>query len=232
MDIEIFYLRTPHPEGQNEFIRIPIKLIPKEIFDAYNVWPLVCNGSVYIEICCGMYLLPQLGLLTNQQLIKFLAKDWYFQAPRTPVLWKHTSRPIQVSLIVDDLCDKYMDKEHTIHLEAALNKNFNEVSTDWKAELFCGIKLGWENENHTIDLSIPGDVKALPAFQTNKATVRPHSHSPIQYSPNIQMTKPKDTFVQLDVAGNHQTHHIVGTALYYARDVVLFMVLRHTTCLI
>ena len=88
---------------------------------------------MYVEIRRGMYGLPQSGLLANKQLAKFLAKDGYYQTAHTPGLWRHTTRPIQFSLVVDDFCVEYVGKEHALHLEAALNRHFEEVATDWEA---------------------------------------------------------------------------------------------------
>jgi hypothetical protein len=41
-----------------EYMRIPIKLIPHEIIDQYNLLPLVSEGHIYIEVQKGMYGLP------------------------------------------------------------------------------------------------------------------------------------------------------------------------------
>ena len=49
MDIKNNYLCTPLPEGEFEYMRIPIKLIPDEIINAYNLTPLIHNGAVYVE---------------------------------------------------------------------------------------------------------------------------------------------------------------------------------------
>jgi hypothetical protein len=39
-------------------MRIPIKLIPKEIIVEYNLLSLVLDGHVYVEVQKGMYGLP------------------------------------------------------------------------------------------------------------------------------------------------------------------------------
>ena len=49
-------------------MRIPIKLIPQEFIDLYNLTTKVRNGYVHIEIQKGMYGLPQAGILANKLL--------------------------------------------------------------------------------------------------------------------------------------------------------------------
>jgi hypothetical protein len=49
-----------------------------------------------------MYGLPQAGILTNELLQRNLAKDGYQPTKHTHGLWKHDTRPISFSLVVDD----------------------------------------------------------------------------------------------------------------------------------
>ena len=71
-DIKNFYLNTPM--NRPEYTIIPVKHIPQEIIDEYNLLPLVNNGFVYIEITERMHGLPKAGLLANELLTKLLAK--------------------------------------------------------------------------------------------------------------------------------------------------------------
>ena len=56
-------------------MRIPIKLIPQEFIDFYDLAPKVKNGYIYMEISRGMYGLPQSGILANKLLEKRLSKQ-------------------------------------------------------------------------------------------------------------------------------------------------------------
>ena len=47
---------------------MPIKLIPQEFIDRYDLTTKVKNGYVYIEIQKGVYGLPQAGILANKLL--------------------------------------------------------------------------------------------------------------------------------------------------------------------
>jgi endonuclease I len=74
---------------------------------------------------------------------------------RTHGLWRHDTRPITFTLVVDDFRIKYVGKEHADHLLQAL-KQYYEVTEDWTGALYCGIKLEWNYDNKIVDLSMPG----------------------------------------------------------------------------
>jgi hypothetical protein len=100
LDVKNFYLGTPMYSF--EYMRISIKLTPQEIIEQYNLLPLVSYGHVYIEVQQGMYGLPQAGILANQLLACRLAIHGYHQTKFKPGLWRHVTRPIQFTLVVDD----------------------------------------------------------------------------------------------------------------------------------
>jgi hypothetical protein len=77
----------------------------------------------------------------------------------TQGLWTHDTRPISFSLVVDDFGVKYVGREHAEHLMACIKKNYN-ISSDWNGTAYCGLTLEWEYKNRTVDLSMPGYIKA------------------------------------------------------------------------
>ena len=108
-----------------------------------------------------MYGLPQAGLLANELLEKRLNQNGYFQSKIIPGLWKHKTRPITFTLVVDDFGVKYVGKEHAEHLEAVLKQHY-EVTTDWTGTRYVGIHLFWDYQKHQVHLHMPGYVaKAL-----------------------------------------------------------------------
>jgi hypothetical protein len=147
LDVNNFYLNTPM--DRPEYMRIPLELIPQEIIDAYDLHALAHNGYVYIRINKGMYGPPQAGKLANDLLAKRLAKHAYYQSPFIQGLWKHTWRPIQFTLVVDDFGVKYEGKAHADHLISVLAENY-EDSTDWSGSLYCGITLKWNYDTNTL----------------------------------------------------------------------------------
>ncbi len=99
---------------------MPFSFFPDDIIVHYNLLIEVFNGFVYMEICCGMYSLPQAGILANKLLKKRLARHRYFEVPHTPGLWKHISRPTWFNLCVDDFGVKHIGEDNLKHLFASL----------------------------------------------------------------------------------------------------------------
>jgi hypothetical protein len=157
VDIENFYLNTPL--GRLEYMVIKLSSLPQETIDKYDLIELAQDGEVYIEIQKGMYGLPHAGILTNELLQRNLAKDGYRPMQHTHGLWKHNTRPISFSLVVDDFGVKYVGREHAEHLMECINKNYI-ISSDWKGSAYCGLTLEWDYKKCTVDLSIPGYIKA------------------------------------------------------------------------
>ena len=225
LDCKNFYLQTPMKRP--EFMRLKLSLIPEEIIEQYNLKDKVDDrGWVYVRIEQGMYGLPQAGRLANELLAKRLDKEGYYQCQYTPGLWRHKWRPITFSLVVDDFGIKTVGLSHAKHLKNALEKHY-EVTTDWKGNLFCGIKLTWDYKNRTVDLSMPDYIpKALTRFQhkpPSKPQHSPYKSAPIQYGEKIQLAQhdkasPENSPKLSDDKIKH-IQQIVGTLLYYSRAV-------------
>ena len=100
------------------------------------------NGYVYVKIRRSIYGLPQAGKLANTALKEHLTPYRYFEVAHTPGLWRHITRPIAFSLVVDDFGIKYVNKEDADHLAHSL-KNAYQLAEDWTGGLYCGITLKW-----------------------------------------------------------------------------------------
>jgi hypothetical protein len=138
IDITNFYLNTPL--GRFEYMFINLSSLPQEIIDKYDLIELTQDGKVYIEIQKGMYGLPQTGILTNELLQRNLPKDGYRPTQHTHGLWKHDTRLISFSLVVDDFGVKYVGREHAENLMECIKKNYN-ISSDWKGSAYCCLTL-------------------------------------------------------------------------------------------
>ena len=78
------------------------------------------RGFVQLEIRRTIYGLPQVGILANKQLREKILPAGYYEVAHTPGLWRHVTRPIQCTLVVDDFGIKYEGKKHLDHLIAAI----------------------------------------------------------------------------------------------------------------
>ena len=119
---------------------IPLALFPQHTIDQYNLRTHATNGQVYVEIRKAIYGLLQAGILANKLLREQLCPHGYFEVPHTPGLWKHISRPISFTLVVDDFGIKYVGREHVDHLLRVLKQHY-KLAEDWKGQLYCGIEL-------------------------------------------------------------------------------------------
>ena len=101
-------------------MRIPLKIIPQDGIDAYELTALVDEqGWIYMPINKGIYGLKEAGILANQELVKHMAPFGYNPVQHTPGIWVHDSRK-KVSLVVDDLCVQYCSTEDVDHFFKAL----------------------------------------------------------------------------------------------------------------
>jgi hypothetical protein len=151
---------------------INLASLPQEPIEKYDLNELAQDGKVYIEIQKGMYGLPQAGILANELLHRNLAKDGYRPTTHTHGLWTHDTRTISFSLVVDDFGVKCIGREHAEHLMTCIKKNYN-ISSHWNGTAYCGLTLDWDYKNRTVDLSMPGYIKAALHKYQHPAPARP-----------------------------------------------------------
>jgi hypothetical protein len=138
LDLKNVYLSAPL--DQYKYMRIPLELSPSWIVAHYNLLTKVHRGHIYLEMRWAVWGLPQAGILANKLLRKRLAPHGYYECKQMPGLWKHFSRPILFTLVVDDFGVKYTNQGDVDHLIGSLKKDY-ELTKDWDGDLYCGIKL-------------------------------------------------------------------------------------------
>ena len=82
------------------------------------------GGCVYVQINKGMYGLDQSCLLENELLEKQLSKHGFTQTQQTPGLWKHHSKPINFTLVVDYFGFKYYEKQYSQYLIKVFQEHY------------------------------------------------------------------------------------------------------------
>ena len=111
-----------------------LSYFPDDVIEHYNLKDKVdVKGNVCVKCVRGMCGLPHAGIIAQQLLESRLNHHGYYQSRITPGFWKHNTRPICFSLLVDDFGVKYVGDEHAEHLLAALRENYT-VSPDWDGE--------------------------------------------------------------------------------------------------
>ena len=86
-------------------------------------------------------------LASNKLLRKRLEPHGCYEAKHTPGLWKHQTRPVTFTLVVNDFGIQCVGKQHAEHLIQCLEEHY-ELETDWTGGLHCGINLEWSYDEH------------------------------------------------------------------------------------
>ena len=140
LNIKYFYYVTA--TAQYEYMKLALACIPDKIIEQYNFHALSSDGWVYLEIQKGMPGLKQAGRIANKRLKAHLSHFGFAPVPRTPVFWKHITKPIIFYLVVDNFGVNYINKENANHLIQSLQKLYT-ISIDWTGCLFCGLTIYW-----------------------------------------------------------------------------------------
>jgi len=191
----------------------------------------VHNGKIYMEIRRGMYGLPQAGIIAQQLLTKRLANHGYRPCRHIPGLWKHDTRPVSFTLVVDDFGVKYVGKANADHLVNAI-ASYYPISTDWEGTLYCGIHLKWDYTRRMVQLSIPGYViAALHEFQHLLPTRKfdaPSRWTKPEYGKQTQLTTVDISF-PMTPDQEKLLQRVVGKFLFYSRavDPTMVHILNH-----
>ena len=181
-----------------EYMRLCITDMPEEVTEHYNLCDkAIPDGYVYCEIQKGMYGLPLAGIIAQQLLEERLKKHGYCQSQTTPGLWKHDTRPISFSLVVDDFGVKYVGEENAQHL-LDMVRQYNKCLCDWEGERYCGITIKWDYEGRKVHLTMPGYLpKALTHFKHSIPSTpqdQPYLHIKLNNGAKTQHTAAEDTY--------------------------------------
>jgi hypothetical protein len=193
MDLKNFYLNTPLDRPEN--VRIKLVDIPQEFINEYKLNKLARNSWIYFEMRCGIYSLPQAGILANKLLQDRLPEFDYYEAATTPELWHHKWRPIMFALIVDDFAIQYVVNAHLDHLPQALKKHY-KVSEEIGGTRIASMTLKW---NYSPIHAKCSCCLSMPAYIFNVCTrykhpmptkyqLSPHKHCEIIFGQTTQLT--------------------------------------------
>jgi hypothetical protein len=224
-DIKDYYLGTPLTDKYGrpavEYMRIQLDFIPADVQAMYNLAEFEHNGAVYMEISKSIYGLPQSGRQSQDRLIKHLKAHDYIQCRNTPSLFRHKTRDIAFTLVVDDFGIKYTDDADLDHFLATLRMQYEITEDRDVKQKYVGITIEHDRSRNTITLSMPGYIeKALIRFQmtdTRKAS-SPAIYTPPEYGAKIHFDEVEDD-TPITAEEKTRIQQIVGVLLFYARAV-------------
>ena len=169
--------------------------------------------------------LPQAGKIANDLLKKRLAEFGYHETKYTPGLWKHNTRPVHFTLVVDDFGIKFVGEEHLQHLITSLKKYY-EIDIDYTGKKYCDITLDWDYQNRTVDASMPTFVPTKLKEFNHPHPLKPQ-HAPYPAAPrfsNSQAPVAEDLFPSLNKEQTTRIQKIIGSFLYYGRAIDLTII--------
>jgi hypothetical protein len=217
IDIKDFYLGTTL--DRPEFMWIDRWQIPDEIFAKYNI--TLVNNKAMVKIDKGIYGLPHAGKIAQERLIKHLATHGFHQTPNTNCLFRHESKPIAFTLVVDDFGIKYKGIDNAEYLIKILRLIYT-ITVDWSGERYLGMHINRNRLNNTIRISMPNYIEQM-LLKLNISKHDRDTHNPVIYSPpkyglKIQYSD-TDKSPLLPQNRIKFIQKVCGNLLYYARTV-------------
>lgn len=207
LDIKDFYLNTPL--DRKEYMVIHTSQILAAFLAQHNIQHL-CNAKGYylMEISKGIYGLPQAGKLAQDRLIRHLAGAGYVAAANTPCLFRHVTRPICFTLVVDDFGVKYRGKDNAQHLIDTLTQLY-ELHIDWTGAKYVGLDIVFDKAEKTVTISMEHYALMLLLFRVRTSHVSPHPLTTGPHNNSLMLIFPHNcqknvslAFVQLSVCFN------------------------------
>ena len=219
-DISNMYLGSTLPEA--EYVRFRLELIPEEFVKAYALTDLATpDGYVYARVNKAWYGLKQAGKIAHDDLVTRLAEAGYHKSGHVEGYFKHETRAIDFTLVVDDFLIKYTKDEDLDHLRNAVGKYY-KFKVDPDAKQYVGINLKWNYITRTVRLSMDGYVEQalleLEHVRPSKAHHAPSRYDLPKYGARVQYVKVDET-APLSTTRIRFIQRAVGKLLYYARAV-------------
>jgi hypothetical protein len=219
-DIRDYYLDTPLDKPVH--IRLRRCQLPPAAIASLGLSPFLDesgDGTVTFEVTSALFGHPAAGKLSEDQLLPRLAAAGYHQTA-IPCLFRHESRPIQFTLIVDDFGVKYKNRADAEHLLQTL-ECFHQMRVDWTGRNYVGYEINHDRIARTLTLSMPGYVaKIINRFRPNGITsgaASPMLYTPPTYGSTAPQSATHDDSAPATASQLQELQAIVGSSLYYAR---------------
>jgi hypothetical protein len=158
IDLEDFYLGTPLPH--REYVRIPIRFIPKKVREFYKLSQYIHKGALYCAVLKTHYGLPQAGALSQERLFAHLAQHGYKQLTHSQSLFRNATGAIRFALVVDDFAVIWKDTASISHFIRTLRLLYT-VKIDWQGSKYLGMTIDVDRHKRSVTLSMPKYIEKL-----------------------------------------------------------------------
>jgi len=219
VDITDYYLSEPMERA--EYLRIPTKLFSKEVLDSLDLRKHIDDDAIFFKVQRTMYGLPQAGYLAQVGLVKHLNSFGYVEDPTVPMLFRHETRDVRFSLVVDDFFIVYHDKANFDHLVDALRGKY-KVTVDLKGAKYLGMTIDHDRKKHELRISMPGYVaKMLEQFDAQDIKLRrtPRRYHAVEFGKRGPQKVTRDDSEPATANEQKRLRSIVGAMLYLGRTV-------------
>jgi hypothetical protein len=223
-DAKDFYLMTVL--DKYEYMWIEPGQIPQRTFEKYGLKNRKTNskGNYMVRVKRGMYGLPHAGRMAAIKVTTLLAKAGYRECRHNKMVFRHDTRDVTFTLVVDDFLIKYSERADAEHLIRALEEVY-VMKTDWEAKKYLGITLDWDYSSavRTVTLSMPNYVeKGVQRFSQWLGADRRVTHGPGSPAPRvfgIQPAKEQEEAPALPAEEKTELQRLVGYFRYYAEAI-------------
>ncbi len=202
LNINFFYLTAALEYFK--YMKIPLLLFPAWTIDQYKLKTLALDGWVYIEMRQAVWGLPQAGILANKRLRCKLAPFGYYESINTHGLWRHESKPITFTLVIDNFGVTFVNEVNVDHLISSIKQTYI-LTKDWTGNLYCGIMLEWDYMNHTANIFMPGYIeKKLQDYEhvtAKRLQTCLYSPEPKHFGTEAQAQLPPNNSPRLNIKG-------------------------------
>ena len=112
--------------------------------------------GIYVQVNKGMYGIPDSGRLAKDRLDVLLDSACFYKTPSTPCLYRHRTRKICFSLIVDDFLIVHTEDEDRDYLFETLRTTYTLKTNTTQTIKYVGITISKDDKARQLTLSVPG----------------------------------------------------------------------------
>ena len=232
LDLVDFYIGTELENHDDpDYFKIKASKVPIAICQKYNISP-DNDDYIYFRLDKCLYGHAVAGRLSNQELVKLLKVAGYYESDLVPCLFKHESRQISFSLIVDDLGVKHTNTEDIQHLIDAISPRW-KVKHNPTGDKYIGMNLKWNYDPANPSLEISNAETAPKSFaRFDKDNSIKRRKTPSKYTPPVYGKETTD--VETEAAPPEHlpemknfVQSVNGTYLFYGR-IIDYSILEQT----